>query len=135
MGEKKYQEVIQYAQTLVDNGKEGQLLPKDAFLHPICAKTFLRYTKNSKEIDVAPYSDENNPLSVLNAVACPIFWRIGDTNELITQEARKIIQSLQTRVAKEKDDISYLLGADHSYQGKEKELSEHIINFVLQNTK
>ena len=44
----KYIKYLEYAQK---SENKNDLMPKDAFIHPISIKTFLRYSKDNKDID------------------------------------------------------------------------------------
>ena len=49
---------IKLAEEKENAGLEKELMPKDAFIHPISVKTFLRYAKNNQEIDFAQYGKD-----------------------------------------------------------------------------
>ncbi len=113
-----------------EEGKDMELMPKDAFIHPISVKTFLRYSKNNQEIDFASYG-EDEQLKKLNDITVPLFMRWGNKKEMILQEAGNLTSMLNNIITNPKKDIAYIDGADHSYTGKEEILAEQIIEFIM----
>ena len=108
-------------------GKE--LMPKDAFIHPISVKTFLRYAKNNQEIDFAQYGKDTQ-LEKLNEIKVPLFMRWGNTNEMILQKADELVDIVSNILQNPEKDIDYIDGADHGYTGKEEILAKQIISFI-----
>ena len=135
LGDKKYKVMLEHAKNLIANGKETDFMPQDAFIHPISAKAFLRYSKENSQIDFARYSETDYNFPELNAVECPLFMRWGDTGELISQPAEDLINNLKQKLQNKKQDIAYIPGADHSYSEKEERLAEEIWNFIAENCK
>ena len=130
LGDKKYKVMLEHAKNLIANGKETDFMPQDAFIHPISAKAFLRYSKENSQIDFARYSETDYNFPELNAVECPLFMRWGDTGELISQPAEDLINTLKHKLQNKKQDIAYIPGADHSYSEKEERLAEEIWDFI-----
>ena len=56
--------------------------------------------------------------------------RWGNKNEMITQKADQLVNRLNIVIVNPKKNINYIDGANHSYQGKEKEVAEQIIQFI-----
>ena len=54
----KLDNYIEYAEKLKQEGKQNELMPKEAFIHPVSAKTFLRYARDNEEIDFASYGKD-----------------------------------------------------------------------------
>ncbi len=115
------------------NKKENEpnkILPIEEYFHPLSVKTFLKYTKYYETIDFAKYSDINYNFEKLNNINIPLFMRWGDNKELIKQDAKQIVKLLNSKIHNNNKDIDYIEGANHSYSGKEKELSEEINKFL-----
>ena len=124
---KKY---LSYAEEKEKNGQVLELMPHDAFIHPISVKTYLKYAKYNNEINFAQYSNENYDFDTLNKIDVPLFMRWGNDNELIRKSAKEQVE-LMRRVIKKKDaDINFIDGANHSYNGKETELANDIATFL-----
>lgn len=131
LGKDKFIKMNKHAEELVQKEKQNELMPKDSFMHPISAKTFLRYSKYNKDIDFARYMDNDYSFSELNNIKCPLFMRWGDTNELIQIPAEELVCKMQNKITKEDKDISYIKGADHGYSEKEEELASEILKFLI----
>lgn len=123
-------EYLLYAEEKEKNGQVLELMPQNAFIHPISVKTYLKYAKYNSEIDFAQYSNENYDFDTLNKIDVPLFMRWGNDNELIRKSAQEQVE-LMRRVIKKKDaDINFIDEANHSYNGKEIELANDIANFL-----
>lgn len=120
---------IEYAEKLVSEEKEQVLMPKEAFIHPVSAKTFLRYARDNKEIDFASYGKDNE-LEKLNNIGVPLFMRWGNDNEMILQGAEELTSMLNNIIQNPKKDINFIDGANHGYENKEKELAKQIMEFI-----
>ena len=125
----KSEDCLKLAEEKVANGQEDDLMPRDCFIHPVSAKTFLQYARDYKEFDfINVIQDEN--LEVLNNITVPLFMRWGNIQELILQEAGQYSEKIKSIIKNKKADIGFIYGADHSYHGKEEVLGEQIINFI-----
>lgn len=125
----KFEDYIKLAEEKEEQGKLYEMMPKDAFIHPISAKTFLRYSRDNQEIDFARYGNDTE-FEVLNSIEVPLFMRWGNDNEMILQEAGELAMEVSNSISNEKKDINYIDGADHGYSGKEDILAKQIIEFI-----
>ena len=80
---KNYETFLKLAEEREQKGI-NDLMPKNAFIHPISVKTFLRYVRDNKDIDFARYGNDNQ-LEKLNNIEIPLFMRWGNDNEMIAQ--------------------------------------------------
>lgn len=122
----KYDEYIKLAEEKL---KTNELMPKESFIHPISAKTFLRYARDNKEIDFAGYGRDSK-LEKLNNIEIPLFMRWGNDKEMIIQNAADLAKMVNEIITNHKKDISYIDGANHSYDGKEEILAKEILEFI-----
>ena len=120
---------INLAEEKEKTGLGQELMPKDAFIHPISVKTFLRYARDNKEIDFARYGKDNE-LKKLNNIEVPLFMRWGNDNEMILQKADELADMVSNIITNEKKDIGYIAGADHGYSTKEDTIAEQIVDFI-----
>ena len=128
----KFSEYVSLAEEKEQEYKSYELMPKDAFINPISAKTFLRYVRDNKDIDFAGYGKDNE-LEKLNNIKVPLMMRWGNQNEMILQSADELINIVTNIIENKNKDIDYIDGANHQYNGKEKELAEQIIEFIKSN--
>lgn len=124
-----YISYLKLAEEKMSEGKQYHLMPKEAFIHPISVKTFLRYAKNNEEIDFARYGEDNN-LEKLNNIQVPLFMRWGNQNEMIIQSADELVVLVSNAINNENKDIDYIDGADHGYTDKEDILANQIVDFI-----
>ena len=125
----KFNTYLNLAEEKEKAGLKKELMPKDAFIHPISVKSFLRYARDNKEIDFARYS-EDNEFEKLNNIDCPIMMRWGNNNEMILQNAEELVELINQKINNPKKDISFIDGADHGYHDKEEMLAEQILEFI-----
>lgn len=128
----KFNEYVSLAEEKEQEYKSYELMPKDAFINPISAKTFLRYVRDNKDIDFAGYGKDNE-LEKLNNIKVPLMMRWGNQNEMILQSADELVNIVTNIIENKNKDIDYIDGANHQYNGKEKELAEQIIEFIKFN--
>ena len=125
---KNYETYLKLAEEKEEKGI-NDLMPKNAFIHPISVKTFLRYVRDNKDIDFVKYGSDNE-MEILNKIDIPLFMRWGNDNEMIAQKAEELVTILNNIITNPSKDIDYIDGANHGYDGKEEILAEEIIKFV-----
>ena len=125
-----FKQYLDYAKKLERENKICEMMPRESFIHPISVKSFLRYARDNKDIDFANYGKDNE-LEKLNNIQVPLFMRWGNDNEMIIQQADELSTMVNNIITNENKNIDYIDGANHSYTGKEKELAEQIVEFVL----
>jgi len=125
-----FKQYLDYAERLEHENKIYEMMPRESFIHPISVKSFLRYARDNKDIDFANYGKDNE-LEKLNNIQVPLFMRWGNDNEMIIQQADELSTMVNNIITNENKNIDYIDGANHSYTGKEKELAEQIVEFVL----
>lgn len=126
---KDFANLLTYAKNLEKEHMENILMPEKSFIHPISVKTFLRYARDNKEIDFAKYG-EDTKLEKLNNIDVPLFMRWGTDNEMILQRPEELVDIVNNIIENPNKNIDYVDGANHGYEGKEKELAEEIIDFI-----
>lgn len=125
-----FKQYLNYAEKLEHENKIYEMMPRESFIHPISVKSFLRYARDNKDIDFANYGKDNE-LEKLNNIQVQLFMRWGNDNEMIIQQADELSTMVNNIITNENKNIDYIDGANHSYTGKEKELAEQIVEFVL----
>lgn len=129
-----FNKYLEYAESKERENKLQDMMPREAFIHPISVKSFLRYARDNKEIDFAKYG-EDSELIKLNNIDVPLFMRWGNDNEMITQKADELVDLVNNIITNPNKDIDYIDGANHSYDTKEEELAKQIIEFINRNRK
>ena len=127
-----FDKYLTYAEEKEKNGQKDEMMPKEAFIHPISVKSFLRYARDYQDINFANFG-EDQELKVLNNIDVPLFMRWGNVNEMIVQMPEELVDLMNKCITNPKKDIYYIDGANHSYEGKEEELAKQIIAFINKN--
>lgn len=120
---------LKLAEEKEQEGKIYDLMPREAFIHPVSVKTFLRYAKYNKDIDFAAYGRDNK-LEKLNNIDVPLFMRWGNDKEMILQKADELVTLVNNIIINKKKDIDYIEGSNHSYNGKEEIVAKQITEFI-----
>ena len=113
------------------NGNGKKLMSVDGAIIPMCPDTFLNFVKYNEEIDFAKFRDESYDFKELNDINVPLFMRWGNKNELIMQDASKLVSFMRSKIKNKKCDINYIDGASHNYKGKEEILASELISFLM----
>lgn len=121
---------LSYAEKMKKANKTQELMPKEAFFYPISVKTYLKYTKYNNDINFAQYSNSNFNYDDLNKIEVPLFMRWGNKNEFIRKSADEQVKLLNKMIKNDKKDISYIDGANHSYNNRETVLANEINHFL-----
>ena len=127
-----FDKYLVYAEDKEKNGQKDEMMPQEAFIHPISVKTFLRYARDYQDINFANFG-EDKELKVLNNIDIPLFMRWGNVNEMIVQMPEELVDIVNNIIKNPNKDIYYMDGANHSYEGKEEELAKQIIAFINKN--
>ena len=56
--------------------------------------------------------------------------RWGTDNEMLLQRPEELVDIVNNIIENPNKNIDYVDGANHGYEGKEKELAEQIIDFI-----
>ena len=123
-------EFIELANNMEKENKLEELMPFECSIHPFSVKTYLKYIKYYENIDFARYSDEDYDYKKINNIKIPLFMRWGNNKELIKQNANDLVYILKNKLSNTMLDISYIDGANHSYNGKEDVLAQEIYDFL-----
>ena len=125
----KFTEYLKLAEETEREGKQLEFMPKEAFIHPISVKTFLRYARDNQEINFAQYGKDTE-LKKLNKINVPLFMRWGNDNEMILQDAEELVTIVNNSISNQNKNIDYIEGSNHMYNGKEEILAEQIVEFI-----
>ena len=129
-----FDKYLQYAEEKEKNGQKDEMMPEEAFIHPISVKTFLRYARDYQDINFANFG-EDKELKKLNNIDVPLFMRWGNVNEMIVQMPEELVDIVNNTITNPNKDIYYIDGANHSYERKEEELAKQVVAFVEKNRK
>ena len=126
----KFEDYKNYAEEKAKEGKWLEFMPPKAFIQPVSVKTYLKYIKYHENFDFAKYHDNSYDFKELNNIDVPLFMRWGNVYEMIEQEADELVKMLNEKIINVKKDISFIDGANHSYDGKEDVLALEIVKFL-----
>lgn len=120
---KNFSYYINLANKMEREGKLQNLMPQEAFIHPVSCKTFLRYARDNKDIDIKQYN-------ILSKIDKPLFMRWGTDNEMIIDKPDELVKKVKQIIENKQSDVNYIEGANHSYNEKEEILATQILEFI-----
>mgnify|MGYP000755029558 FL=1 len=120
---KNFSYYINLANKMEQEGKLQNLMPQEAFIHPVSSKTFLRYARDNKDIDIKQYN-------ILSKIDKPLFMRWGTDNEMIIDKPDELVKKVKQIIENKQSDVNYIEGANHSYNEKEEILATQILEFI-----
>lgn len=120
---KNFSYYINLANKMEQEGKLQNLMPQEAFIHPVSCKTFLRYARDNKDIDIKQYN-------ILSKIDKPLFMRWGTDNEMIIDKPDELVKKVKQIIENKQSDVNYIEGANHSYNEKEEILATQILEFI-----
>ena len=127
----KYNYMLNYAIEKEKHGEQEELMPEEAFIHPITVRTYLRYFKNNQDIDFAKYNYPDYTYPELNNITIPLFMRWGTTFEMIEQPAEELVEMMNKKITNPNKDINCIPGANHGYTEKEQILADEMLKFIM----
>lgn len=119
----KLDEYVEFASKKEMDGHLKYLMPAESFIHPISVRTYLRYFRDYKQIDIDDYN-------MVSCIDIPVFMRWGTDNEMVVHEPEELIKLVSGKIHHNNKDINCIYGANHSYDNYEEKLSEEIIKFT-----
>ena len=119
----KFHFYLDFAEKKEAEGHLKYLMPAESFIHPISVKTYLRYLRDYREIDIDDYN-------MVSCIDVPVFMRWGTDNEMTIYQPEELNQLVSNKIQHNKKDINCIWGANHSYDNYEEELAKQIDEFV-----
>ena len=119
----KFPHYLEFAENKEKEGHFKYLMPADSFIHPISVRTYLRYLRDYKEIDI----DDYNSVSIIDI---PVFMRWGTVKEMTIYKPDELVDKVSKKIEHNNKDINCIWGANHSFDNYEDKLAEEIVDFV-----
>mgnify|MGYP002799289473 FL=1 len=119
----KFDEYIQYAEEKERNQETSEMMPREAFIHPISVKTFLRYARDNQDIDFANFG-EDHELRKLNNIDVPLFMRWGNVNEMIAQMPEELVDIINNMSEEDKKELKEMLKKSDKKEEKKIETKD-----------
>lgn len=127
----KFKLIIDLAKKMINEGKEGDLIPYKSFSYPMDAQTFLDTFEGK-----TPQSMFHFPTTIpkiaekLGTIQLPIFITLGTVNEAYSGEPKKYLENLKKLFKKSKIKMKIIEDAGHTYIGYEDKLTDEIIHWT-----
>lgn len=123
---------LQLAQQMVEEGRGSDLMPRDFFLYPVSATTYVdRYGPETKRAVFNFTKSYRDSFEELAHIRVPMLAFLGTENEAIVGEPQVFLARLQeVATACPSCTIKVIPGALHNYLGHEKKVAHLIVTWL-----
>ena len=126
----KYNDILLEIKQMVNENRDEELIKREYFLHPICARNFLFINKIGGEIDMVPFGAERPNFNALSSIQCPLLMFWGKERDMIMQKPEELEKIIRANVTKSDLEIRFIPETGHNYRYKEKETASEIIQII-----
>ena len=128
----KFNEALEVAKKLVSEGREKELMPKEYFVYPISAKTYLDSFERGSPLGIFNLSrTDREEFPELQKIKVPVLVIIGTVEEAFLGEPQQFLSDLESLFKNTESFTGYVIeGAPHNYLGHEEKISEKIGQWV-----
>lgn len=127
-----YQELLEEAKQNIENKEPEKLLSGKVWdWYVLSSQTFLDLFEENGPADNLPLLRNPDRFPELEAINVPTLCLMGENDDIAIRTLEEDIQLLKQKAVNAKSFDTYLIpGANHGYEGKEKEFAEQIIAFI-----
>ena len=127
-----YLELLEEARENVSSGDKEKLLSGKVWdWYVLSSQTFLDLFEEGGPADVLPVLDNPEHFPELEAVDVPIYCIMGEYDDIAIRTLEEDMELLKSKATNSSSfDTHLLLGANHSYEGKEREFSECVFKWI-----
>ena len=126
----KYDDIILEIKQMVNENRGEELIKREYFLHPMCARNFLFFNKIGGAADLVPFGAEKPNLTALSSINCPLMMFWGKERDMIMQKPEELEKIIRTNTAKTDIEIRFIPETGHNYRYKEKETANEMIKII-----
>lgn len=126
---KKLAHDVKTMQRLVEEGK-GDTLVLGYHFFPMTPRRFLSIFSSRSAEDVFDYGDQKPKLNLFSRIKKPVLLVIGEKDENLDRPIESVISVFRSHTTSTRFDSNVIPGALHSFNGKEKEVVQTIIDWV-----
>ncbi|MEK9194215.1 MAG: DUF1749 domain-containing protein [Patescibacteria group bacterium] len=129
---KNYKKAIRWAEDMAKKQKKSALLPFTLSGGKFWgAERFLSIAKEKRKEDTFPYYDPSRKFYWAKRVKCPILVLIGGKDQYADRPVKEILRAFEEQIPGTYLTLRILGGADHNFNGKEKELAKELLNWII----
>lgn len=120
---------VKTMQKLISKGKGDELVLGYHFF-PMTPRRFISIFSSQSTEDVFDYGDQKPTLKVFSLIKKPVLLVIGEKDENLDRPINNVISVFHKHTVSTRFDTKVIPGALHSFNGKEKEVVQTIIDWV-----
>ncbi len=128
---RKYRLAIKWAEAMVKKGKRKTFMPPsfvgEAFW---AAERFLSIAREGSREDTFPYYNPRRKFYWVKKIRVPTLVIIGGNEQYADRPVQEILEAFEKQIPDRFFNGKIIKGADHGFEGKEKELARTIANWI-----
>jgi pimeloyl-ACP methyl ester carboxylesterase len=132
----KSDEFFKVVRDFVSQGKEMELIESESFPMKMSYQTASSWFKKDHFGKMFNFADKDNSFMLLNKIDVPVKVIVGSKDEYINpkSESKDPVKEAVDIIKLNVNNIACAIidGADHSYYGKEHEIAQEIIHFLVE---
>jgi len=117
------------AKTFIKNRKGDTFMPGEMTDFLLTAKRFYSLTSPKSAEEIFTYASTRKP-KTLQQVKTPMLTVIGDSDEYLDRPALELVEWFETHISSKKSRVEWIEGANHGFDGKEKQLGKTITDWI-----
>ncbi len=125
------EKATEYARSLIRKNEPHKLLPEGIYPETMDAQRFLSlYTPESIENQIFTYFDPKSKAKILKSIKIPLLVVFAEKDEYRDRPTRQLVKWFSKKGRNRRFEIVSIPNASHGFNGQEKELRNHINNWL-----
>lgn len=129
IAEEELRKNISRMEQMIVDGK-GDELVSGLFFFPMTPKRYVSLFKKGSVEEVFDYGEVNPEMKIFSAITKPLFVIISEKDEYLDRPAQDAMRVFDTSTKSKNYKSIIFPGANHGFEGKEKEVVESIVKWV-----
>lgn len=100
--------------------------------YPLSKKTYLNFFQKNSNVNIFPISDKNGNFSMLAKIKNDLILISGSKNDAVVGDVKECLEIVKSKaISSNNVQLKIIEGAEHGFEGFEKELVSSVVNFLI----
>ncbi len=100
--------------------------------YPLSKKTYLNFFQKKSNVNVFPISDKNGNFSILAKIKNSLILILGSEDDAVVGDVKECLEIVKSKaVSSNNVQLKIIEGAEHGFEGFEKELVSSVVSFLI----